>query len=221
VPEAPRHRTTFRRLLGFLRPYKWSLVVSSVLAVGSQLAAIAITFLIRAAINGPLTDGSLDGLWLIVALVLGIGLMKSALMLGRRLIAGRQALGAEFDIRNALYAKLVRQSFGYFDRNQTGQLMSRATVDLQSVRFFLGYGLIFFFQHIVTVVVVTTVLFIVDWQLALVALWIMPVLIALAYRYSHISHPVLREVQQKMADVATVSEENIVGVHVVKSFAQE
>jgi ABC-type multidrug transport system fused ATPase/permease subunit len=221
VPDAPLHRTTFRRLLGFLRPYKWSLVVSSVLAVGSQLAAIAITFLIRAAINGPLTDGSLDGLWLIVALVLGIGLMKSALMLGRRLIAGRQALGVEFDIRNALYAKLVRQSFGYFDRNQTGQLMSRATVDLQSVRFFLGYGLIFFFQHIVTVVVVTSVLFIVDWQLAFVALWIMPVLIALAYRYSHVSHPVLREVQQKMADVATVSEENIVGVHVVKSFAQE
>ncbi len=221
MPEVPRHRTTFRRLLGFLRPYKWSLVVSSLLAVGSQLAAIAITFLIRAAINGPLTDGSLDGLWLIVALVLGIGLVKSALMLGRRLIAGRQALGVEFDMRNALYAKLVRQSFGFFDRNQTGQLMSRATVDLQAVRFFLGYGLIFFFQHIVTVVVVTTVLFIVDWQLALVALWIMPVLIALAYRYSRVSHPILREVQQKMADVATVSEENIVGVHVVKSFAQE
>ena len=221
MPEVPRHRTTFRRLLGFLRPYKWSLVVSSLLAIGSQLAAIAITFLIRAAINGPLTDGSLDGLWLIVALVLGIGLMKSVLMLGRRLIAGRQALGVEFDIRNAFYAKLVRQSFGYFDRNQTGQLMSRATVDLQSVRFFLGYGLIFFFQHIVTVVVVTSVLFVVNWKLAFVALWIMPVLIALAYRYSHVSHPILREVQQKMADVATVSEENIVGVHVVKSFAQE
>jgi ABC-type multidrug transport system fused ATPase/permease subunit len=221
VPEVPRHRTTFRRLLGFLRPYKWSLVVSSLLAIGSQLAAIAITFLIRAAINGPLTDGSLDGLWLIVALVIAVGIFKSVLMLGRRLIAGRQALGVEFDIRNALYAKLVRQSFGFFDRNQTGQLMSRATVDLQAVRFFLGYGLIFFFQHIVTVVVVTTVLFIVNWQLALVALWIMPVLIALAYRYSHVSHPVLREVQQKMADVATVSEENIVGVHVVKSFAQE
>jgi ABC-type multidrug transport system fused ATPase/permease subunit len=221
VPEVPRHRATFRRLLGFLRPYKWSLVVSSLLAVGSQLAAIAITFLIRAAINGPLTDGSLDGLWLIVTLVLAVGIAKSALMLGRRLIAGRQALGVEFDMRNALYAKLVRQSFGFFDRNQTGQLMSRATVDLQAVRFFLGYGLIFFFQHIVTVVVVTTVLFIVNWKLALVALWIMPVLIALAYRYSHVAHPVLREVQQKMADVATVSEENIVGVHVVKSFAQE
>jgi ABC-type multidrug transport system fused ATPase/permease subunit len=221
VPDAPSHRSTFRRLLGFLRPYKASLVVSSLLAVGSQLAAIAITFLIRAAINGPITDEDTNGLWLLAGLVLAVGAVKALFMLGRRLIAGRQALGVEFDMRNALYAKLLRLSFGYFDRHQTGQLMSRATVDLQAVRFFLGYGLIFFFQHIVTVVVVTSVLFAVDWHLALVALWITPVLVVLAYRYSSVSHPVLREVQQKMADVATVAEENIVGVHVVKSFAQE
>ena len=55
-------------------------------------------------------------------------------------------------MRNALYAKLVRLSFGFYDRHQTGQLMSRATVDLQTVRFFLGYGLIFFFQHVLTIV---------------------------------------------------------------------
>ena len=99
--------------------------------------------------------------------------------------------------------------------------MSRATVDLQAVRFFLGYGLIFFFQHILTIAGVTVVLFVVNWRLALAATAIMPVLVGLAYRYSRVSHPVLRDVQQKMADVATVAEENIVGVHVVKSFAQE
>ena len=65
------------------------------------------------------------------------------------------------------------------------------------------------------------VMLFVDWKLTLVALWIAPLLIGLAYRYSHVSHPLLRDVQQKMADVATVAEENIVGVHVVKSFAQE
>jgi ATP-binding cassette subfamily B protein len=99
--------------------------------------------------------------------------------------------------------------------------MSRATVDLQSVRFFLGYGLIFFFQHVLTIVGVTGVMLWIEWRLALIALAITPVLVALAYRYSRVSHPVLREVQQKMADVATVAEENIVGVHVVKAFAQE
>ena len=99
--------------------------------------------------------------------------------------------------------------------------MSRATVDLQSVRFFLGFGLIFFFQHALTVVSVMVVLFVVEWRLALIALAITPVIVAVAYRYSHVSHLVLREVQQKLGDVATVTEESIVGVHVVKAFAQE
>jgi ATP-binding cassette subfamily B protein len=99
--------------------------------------------------------------------------------------------------------------------------MSRATVDLQGVRFFLGYGLIFFFQNVLTVVSVTAVLFAVEWKLALIPLAVTPLLVVLAYRYSHVSHPTLRDVQQKLADVATVAEENIVGVHVVKAFAQE
>ena len=124
-------------------------------------------------------------------------------------------------MRSGLYSHLVRLSFGFYDRHQTGQLMSRATVDLQGVRFFLGYGLIFFFQNVLTVVSVTVVLFFVEWQLALVVLAITPVLVVLAYRYSHVAHPTLRDVQQKLADVATVAEENIVGVHVVKAFAQE
>ncbi len=124
-------------------------------------------------------------------------------------------------MRDALYARLLRLSFGYFDRHQTGQLMSRATVDLQTIRFFLGYGLIFFAQHVITILCVTTVLFFYDWQLALIALAITPLLVGVAYRYSHVSHPVLRDVQQQLADVATVAEESIVGIHVVKSFAQE
>ena len=124
-------------------------------------------------------------------------------------------------MRTSIYAKLVRLSFGFYDGHQTGQLMSRATVDLQGVRFFLGYGLIFFFQHIFTIIGVGVVIFLIDWRLALISLTIAPFLIAVAYRYSHVSHPLLRDVQQKMADVATVAEENIVGVHVVKSFAQE
>src|SRR4030095_5382540 len=157
----------------------------------------------------------------LVGIILGVGVAKAAFMVGRRLISGRQALGVEFDMRNALYAHLLRLSFGFYDRHQTGQLMSRATVDLQGVRFFLGYGLIFFAQNLFTIVGATAIMFLTEWRLALVALAIGPVLIPLAYRYSRVSHPVLRDVQQKMADVATVAEENIVGVHVVKAFAQE
>ena len=215
------YRAIFFRLLGFLRPYKLSLWVSVALAVGSQLAQIGLV-----ALTGRVVDSAIrphDGrtLVILVVAIVALGTAKAALMVGRRLISGRQALGVEFDLRNALYAHLVRLSFGFYDRHQTGQLMSRATVDLQGVRFFLGYGLIFFFQNVLTVVSVTIVLFVYGWKLALVALTITPALIALAYRYSHVAHPTLRDVQQKLADVATVAEESIVGVHVVKAFAQE
>src|SRR5207237_6378404 len=160
-------------------------------------------------------------LWLSVGAILILGLLRAALMAGRRLISGRQALDVEMDMRSSVYARLVRLSFGFYDRHQTGQLMSRATVDLQGVRFFLGYGLIFFFQNVLTVLSVTVVLFFFQWKLALIALAITPVLVVLAYRYSRVAHPTLRDVQQRLADVATVAEENLVGVHVVQAFAQE
>jgi ABC-type multidrug transport system fused ATPase/permease subunit len=221
VQEPPRYRQTFARLLGFLRPYKVSLIVSIVLAVASQGAAIALIWLTGAVIDKALATNDRHTLWILVGAVLVVGFARAALMAGRRLISGRQALAVEMDMRQALYAHLIRLSFGFYDRHQTGQLMSRATVDLQGVRFFLGYGLIFFFQNAITVLSVTAVLLVFNWKLALIALAITPVLVAVAYRYSHVAHPTLREVQQKLADVATVAEENIVGVHVVKSFAQE
>jgi ATP-binding cassette subfamily B protein len=212
---------TFARLLGFLRPYQISLVVSTFLAVASQGAQIALVWVTAHAIDDAITPRDADKLWLFVWAIIGLGALRAIFMAARRLISGKQALAVEMDMRQGLYAHLVRLSFGFYDRHQTGQLMSRATVDLQGVRFFLGYGLIFFFQNILTVVSVTVVLFFFEWKLALIALAITPVLVVLAYRYSHVTHPTLRDVQQKLADVATVAEENIVGVHVVKSFAQE
>jgi ATP-binding cassette subfamily B protein len=220
MANSPQLRT-FARLVGFLRPYKLSVIVSIVLAVASQAAAVTMAFLTGDALESAVRGGDGSRLWTLALLVFAVGLARALFMLGRRLISGRQALAVEYDLRDALYAKLLRLSFGFYDRHQTGQLMSRATVDLQAVRFFLGYGLIFFFQHILTIAGVTVVLFVVNWRLALATTAIMPVLVGLAYRYSRVSHPVLRDVQQKMADVATVAEENIVGVHVVKSFAQE
>jgi ATP-binding cassette, subfamily B, bacterial len=216
----PRGRT-FVRLLAFLRPYRASLAVSSVLAIASQAAVIIVPILTGAVINDLEGNQDKQVLALEIAAIIGLGVVRAGMMVGRRLISGKQALGVEYDLRDELYAHFLRLSFGFYDRSQTGQLMSRATIDLQSVRFFLGYGLIFFAQHVVTIAVVSVVLFVYSWKLALVALAITPAIVVIAYRYSHVSHPVLRDVQQRLADVATVAEESIVGVHVVKSFSQE
>jgi ATP-binding cassette subfamily B protein len=216
------YRRTFARLLTYLRPYRRGVAISIVLAVGSQAAQIALIWVTgKNVIDQALLHHDTHQLWLFVGAIAVLGFISAALMLGRRLISGKQALDVEMDMRQGLYSHLVRLSFGFYDRHQTGQLMSRATVDLQGVRFFLGYSLIFFFQNALTVVSVTIVLFFFEWRLALIVLAVTPFLVALAYRYSRVAHPTLRDVQQKLADVATVSEENIVGVHVVKAFAQE
>ena len=220
APLAPQRRT-FLRLIGFLSPYRWSLAASVVLAIGAQVSGLAIP-----ALTGMVIDEALPGengrrLAVLVGLIALAGLIKALMLVGRRLIAGRQALGVEYDMRNALYSHLLRLSWRFYDRHQTGQLMSRATVDLQAVRFFLGYGLIFFGQHILTIVAVTAIVFVYDWQLALVALAITPLLAAIAFVYSRASHPILKDVQQRMGDMTTTAEENIVGVNVVKAFAQE
>jgi len=223
LPQMPtRHsnRQTFARLLGFLAPYKLSLVLSVLLAIAAQAIQIAI-FLLSGVAIGAIEKGHHHQLWQLIAIIAGAALVKALLMVARRFIAGNQALGVEYDLRMHIYSKLVRLPFSFYDRHQTGQLMSRATVDLTAVRFFLGYGLIFFAQHLLTIVGVTGVLLFLDWRLALVSLAVTPLIVAVAYFYSRLSHPVLRDVQQKMADVATSAEENITGVHVVKAFAQE
>jgi ATP-binding cassette subfamily B protein len=219
--EAPSRFRTFLRLLSFLRPYRASLVVSIVLAAGSQVCALAVPSLTGRVIDDALPKDDTTLLVALVGAVAGVGLLKALFLVGRRFIAGRQALGVEYDLRNAMYGQLQRLSFRFYDRHQTGQLMSRATVDLQNVRFFLGYGLIFLAQHILTVVGVTALLFVIDWELALIALAVTPLLVFVAWRYSHVSHPVLKDVQQRIADMTTVAEESIVGVNVVKAFAQE
>jgi ABC-type multidrug transport system fused ATPase/permease subunit len=216
------YRSTFFRLLGFLRPYRAGLSLSIVLAVGSQAAQIALIWVTgRDVIDRSLLRNDTHRLWWSVGAIVVLGVVRGALMLGRRILSGRQALDVEMDMRSGMYAHLVRLSFGFYDRHQTGQLMSRATVDLQGVRFFLGYGLIFFFQNVLTILSVSVVLFFFEWKLALIVLAVTPVLVLIAYRYSHVAHPTLRDVQQRLADVSTVAEENIVGVHVVKAFAQE
>jgi ABC-type multidrug transport system fused ATPase/permease subunit len=185
---------TFARLLGFLRPYKISLVVSTLLAIASQGAQIAVVWVTAHVIDDAVIPRDAGKLWLFIWAIVGLGVLRAAFMGARRLISGKQALAVEMDMRQGLYRHLVRLSFGFYDRHQTGQLMSRATVDLQGVRFFLGYGLIFFFQNVLTVLSVSVVLFFFDWKLALIALAITPLLVVLAYRYSHVAHPTLRDV---------------------------
>jgi ABC-type multidrug transport system fused ATPase/permease subunit len=212
--------STFRRLLGFLKPYRAGVVWSLVLAALAMVATVAIPWLTGRAID-RLDAGDEDALRRYAALIALAAVARLGFSVARRLVAGRVSLAIEFDLRNLLYRHLQSLELAFFDRQQTGQLMSRATVDLQSVRFFLGYGLIFITQSALTILLAAVAMFLLQPGLAALALFPVPFVVLVAARYGQRSRPALQEVQQRIAELTADVEENVSGVRVVKAFAAE
>jgi ATP-binding cassette subfamily B protein len=211
---------TFRRLLGFLRPYRRGVLASLGLAALAMTATVAIPWLTGRAIDRIRAHDAPSLRWLAVAVAIA-GLLRLALTVTRRLLAGRVSLGVEMDLRERVYGHLLGLELGFFDRQQTGQLMSRATVDLQAVRFFLGYGLVFMMQSALTIVLAAVAMVFVDPALAGLSLIPVPLVVFVAARYGRRGRPAIQEVQQRIAEVTADVEENISGVRVIKSFARE
>src|SRR3954447_18327789 len=211
---------TYRRLLGFLRPYRRQLWGSLVFAWAAMGMTVLIPWLIGRAVNAIQGGDKPDLLPLALAIV-GAAILRLGLTVVRRVVAGKVSLAVEFDLRQLFYAHLQRLELGFFDSQQTGQLMSRATVDLQSIRFFLGYGLIFITQNLLTVTLASAVMLFIQPWLALLALAPAPLVVIAAARYNRVSRPALQEVQQRIAELTAEAEENVSGIRIVKAFARE
>jgi ATP-binding cassette subfamily B protein len=211
---------TYRRLMGFLRPYRLELWGSLVFAWAAMGMTVLIPWLVGRAINAIQDHDKPDLLPLALA-IFGAAILRMGLTVVRRLVAGKVSLAVEFDLRQVFYAHLQKLELGFFDTQQTGQLMSRATVDLGAIRFFLGYGLIFITQNLLTIVLASTVMFIVNPLLAVLALIPAPFVVWIASRYNRVSRPAVQEVAQRVAELTAEAEENVSGIRIVKAFARE
>ncbi len=190
------------------------------LSGGALIGTVLIPYLTGVAVNA-IRDHHRHELLLLGGGILLAGLARLWFSVMRRLIAGRISLAVEVDLREAIYGQLQRLELGFFDRQQTGQLMSRATVDLQSVRFFLGYGLILITQALVTILLAGVAMFLLQPSLAAISLAPVPLVVLIAYRYGHRSRPAMQEAQQRIAELTADAEEAVSGIRVVKAFAQE
>lgn len=156
----------------------------------------------------------------------GIAIIVFAIVRG--LFAFLQAYNAErlsqsmaFDMRNDLFAKIQHLSFSYHDKNQTGQLMIRATDDVEKVRLFIGQGLILTLQAIVLLTGTLLILMVTNFQLTLVVLPTLPIALAMFVVFGTISQPLFGEVQRRLSKLNTLLQENLAGIKVVKAFARE
>ncbi|HET9198452.1 MAG TPA: ABC transporter ATP-binding protein [Solirubrobacterales bacterium] len=206
--------------MGFLRPYRAQLWGSLAFAWAAMGMTVLIPWLIGQAVNA-IEEGDKPDLLPLSLAILGAAVLRLGLIVIRRVVAGKVSLGVEFDLRQTFYGHLQRLELGFFDGQQTGQLMSRATVDLQSIRFFLGYGLIFITQNLLTIVLASAVMLAINPWLTLIALAPAPLVVWVASRYNRVSRPAQQEVQQRIAELTAEAEENVSGIRIVKAFARE
>lgn len=211
---------TFRRLLAYVRAHRRELWTSLIFAWAAMGMTVLIPWLIGKAVSA-IESGDLDSLWGTVGLITGAAVLRLVLTVVRRVVAGKVSLAVEFDLRQDIYSHLQRLELGFFDHQQTGQLMSRATVDLQAIRFFLGYGLIFFSQSLLTIVLAAAVMVWINPWLALIGLLPSPLVAITAFRFTRRSRPAMQEVQQRVAELTAEAEETVTGIRVVKAFARE
>jgi ATP-binding cassette subfamily B protein len=212
---------TLRRGVGLVRDHRLVLGISIVLAIAGQIFTIAIPWATGRVVDEAMKPKDTDQLRYLIILILGLAIGRFFIMYLRRIISGTMAVNIERDLRNLVYHHLLSLSFPFFDRNQTGQIMNRATVDLTTLRLYLGYGILFFTQHTISIVAVMAVLFWMNALVALLVLVIVPPLIILAVVYARRSQPIVTEAQQALGQVTTQAEESVVGIRVIKAFGQE
>ena len=154
-------------------------------------------------------------------LIVGFAVVRGVFAFLQAYWAERNSQAVAFDLRNDLYSKIQHLSFSYHDQNQTGQLMIRATDDVEKLRLFLGQGLLQLVGALLLLSVTLVILFTTNSQLALATIWILPVALVLFIFFGTVSQPLFGKVQQKLSALNTILQENLAGIKVVKAFTRE
>jgi ATP-binding cassette subfamily B multidrug efflux pump len=184
-------------------------------------ANLATPLLIGRAIDEGIGPRRLGVIFVVVGWLVGLALARALFTFLQGYLAERASQGVAYDLRDALFERIERLSFSYYDRVQTGQLVTRLTSDVEQIRTFAGSGVVQLANAVVMLIGTTVLLLYLDWQLALVALAIVPIIAVVLVRFVGRIRPLFREVQQTLGRLNTVLQEDLLGVRVIRAFARE
>jgi ATP-binding cassette, subfamily B, bacterial len=208
------------RLRGYLKPFRTQMIIMFAAAFGSVAAEIAIPLLTKSVVDGAIRHGNKHLLIPLALAAIGLGAAVGLLNMTRRWIQAAAVADIEKAIRDDLYAHLQRLQASFHDEWQSGQLLSRVTTDLPSIRRFAGFGLIFLVTNVMTFVAVVALLINLNWWLGLAtAVVFMPVL-PVCFRFEKRYRVLSRRVQDQEGDLATLIEEAATGVRVLKALGR-
>ncbi|MEV7597509.1 ABC transporter ATP-binding protein [Kitasatospora sp. NPDC089797] len=208
------------RLWPYARAVRGRLVVSVTAATLAMLSTLAVPVVLGRIVDGPLARRDLHALWPPVGLLLLLGLIEAALFYTRRVVLSRPLGRLEADMRNDLYAKLQRLPISFHDRWGSGQMLSRATTDMNAMRLFLAFPLVFLIVNSVTFLAGAVLMFTQDWRLAVIVLLPAVPLTVLTRRFEAAYSLGARRAQDQNGDLATVVEESVLGIRILKAFGR-
>jgi ATP-binding cassette subfamily B protein len=223
APGASAHFRPVRsllRLLPFARPALPALIGSAITAAVAMFCGLAFPLVIRQIIDGPITDQNLSALWPLAGLLLGLGIVEAALFWVRRMLSARPTMRVEATMRMAIYDHLQKLPVAFHDSWPAGQLMSRAVSDLATIRRFLAFGVVFLFVNLTTFVVGVILLLRLSWQLGLIIAGLAVPLVGLCYLYESRYQALARRSQDQVGDLATMVEESVLGIRILKAFGR-
>ncbi|MEV7965971.1 ABC transporter ATP-binding protein [Sphaerisporangium sp. NPDC088356] len=221
-PERPRsgRARSLRRLTPYLRPYVLRLILIWLATMAGLATSIAIPLVGKEIIDGPVGHGRGDALLPLGLLALALGATEAFLTFVRRWSQTKAVLGLETAIRDDLYRHLQRLPMSFHGDWQSGQLLSRATTDLSTIRRFSGFGLLFLVMNIVQLITVTVLLLRMYWPLGLLIVAAAVPIFAVSLRFEKKYRRISRQVQDLQGDVATYVEEAALGIRTVKAFGR-
>ncbi|OQY21910.1 MAG: ABC transporter ATP-binding protein [Anaerolineaceae bacterium 4572_32.1] len=209
------------RMLRYLKRY-WQITLAAYVSLILSSAALLVTpRLLQVLIDQGIADGDMRRIIILAVAMVGVALVGALFRFLQGYLSEKASQGAAYDLRNEIFAQIQRLSFGYHDKSQTGQLLTRATNDVEMVRQFTGMGFLQLLNAIVMLVGSVVFLVSMNWQLALIVLLIVPLTLGIFGFFATRARPMFTTVQQKLSVLNTVLQENLAGVRVVKAFARE
>ncbi len=211
----------FLRLQKFLLPYKLDMILVYGFLGVSSVFVLVIPALLGKAVDIIQTQPNFESITLVALGIIGSGILRGMASYGQAYYSQAVSQKIAFDIRNLLYDRFQRQSFSFFDKTPTAELMSRATADVEAIRMLISFAILRMVQVAVLLLMVTGILFSKNWQLALVTLAVLPFIGFRTTKTSRRLRPIWLSVQEGIAALSTILQENLSGMKVVKAFGRE
>jgi len=209
------------RLFGLLKKYWGWAALSFVLLILSTLMALAIPDFLRRAIDMGVTARDTHVLLMMGLAIVGASVLRGIFAFAQGYLSEFIGQKVAYDLRNSLYDRIQRLSFAFHDKAQTGQLMSRATQDVEAVRMFVAMGSVRTIYVLATVLTIAGILLVQDWQLALITMAVLPPVAFIAIKMGTRLRPIWLRIQQEMALMSIVLQEALSGIRVVKVFSRQ